>query len=66
MSRRIYHHDGYISEPEIRHVSTHTTQGKRPTDTLRRIHERSTYKNVYNAFLKFIDKSIQEIYINIL
>ncbi|XP_035711020.1 protein still life, isoform SIF type 1 isoform X3 [Folsomia candida] len=41
MSRRVYHHDGYISEPEIRHVSTHTTQGKRPTDTLRRIHERS-------------------------
>jgi hypothetical protein len=40
-SRRMYHQDGYISEPEIRHVSTHTTQGRRPTDTLRRIHERS-------------------------
>lgn len=41
MSRRIYHHDGYISEPEIRHVSSHTQPGKRATDTLRRVHERS-------------------------
>lgn len=44
MGRRVYHHDGYISEPEIRHVSTHTAQGKRPTDTLRRIHERSEFQ----------------------
>lgn len=41
MSRRVYHHDGYISEPEIRHAPIHAVQGKRPTDALRRVHERS-------------------------
>ncbi|CAG7718838.1 unnamed protein product [Allacma fusca] len=42
LSRRTFHHDGYISEPEIRH-SSHATQmlGKRPTDCLRRVHEKS-------------------------
>ena len=39
--RRGFHHDGYISEPEIRRT-THTQMlGKRPTDTLRRVHEKS-------------------------
>lgn len=37
MSRRVYYHDGYISEPEIRQVQ----QGRRATDTLRRAQEKS-------------------------
>ena len=45
MTRRVYYHDGYISEPEIRHASTLTREAQtgRRTDTLRKAQERSKF-----------------------
>ncbi|CAL8108469.1 unnamed protein product, partial [Orchesella dallaii] len=56
MTRRVYHHDGYISEPEIRHTS-HTQPGKRATDTLRRVHERSRGVGTQTSYGKFKSES---------